>query len=158
MSKPPWITQVCIPNLHPCRSFIPPHALVPGACGLLPYGTTTLILQMETHMATRSNPYEWIEAEMLARIIGPKIQETIRRREPSSIAEMIRHMETDYKMAGVTGARMKEWLRGQTACGVRDPRLCSRRSSSPAGRPQWRVLQNHRRKRYHLQLCLPTCA
>ena len=47
---------------------------------------------------------------MLARIIGPKIQETIRRREPSSIAEMIRHMETDYKMAGVTGARMKEWL------------------------------------------------
>tara|TARA_A100000171_G_C2079172_1_gene118785 strand:- start:379 stop:768 length:390 start_codon:yes stop_codon:yes gene_type:complete len=65
---------------------------------------------METTMATRSNPYEWIEAEMLARIIGPKIQETIRRREPSSVAEMIRHMETDYKMAGVTGARMKEWL------------------------------------------------
>ena len=47
---------------------------------------------------------------MLARIIGPKIQETIRRREPSSVAEMIRHMENDYKMAGVTGARMKEWL------------------------------------------------
>ena len=61
-------------------------------------------------MATRSNPYEWIEAEMLARIIGPKIQETIRRREPSSVAEMIRHMENDYKMVGVTGARMKEWL------------------------------------------------
>ena len=61
-------------------------------------------------MATRTNPYEWIEAEMLARIIGPKIQETIRRREPSSVAEMIRHMETDYGMGGVTGARMKEWL------------------------------------------------
>ena len=61
-------------------------------------------------MATRSNPYEWIEAEMLARIIGPKIQETIRRREPSSVAEMIRHMENDYKLAGVTAARMKEWL------------------------------------------------
>lgn len=61
-------------------------------------------------MATRTNPYEWIEAEMLGRIIGPKIQETIRRREPSSVAEMIRHMETDYKMAGVTAARMKEWL------------------------------------------------
>tara|TARA_R100001460_G_scaffold2686_4_gene8577 strand:- start:3459 stop:3842 length:384 start_codon:yes stop_codon:yes gene_type:complete len=65
---------------------------------------------METTMPTRSNPYEWIEAEMLGRIIGPKIQETIRRREPSSVAEMIRHMETDYKMAGVTAARMKEWL------------------------------------------------
>jgi len=61
-------------------------------------------------MATRTNPYEWIEAEMLARIIGPKIQETIRRREPGSVAEMIRYMENDYGMAGVTGARMKEWL------------------------------------------------
>jgi hypothetical protein len=65
---------------------------------------------METTMPTRSNPYEWIEAEMLARIIGPKIQETIRRREPSSVAEMIRYMESDYGMAGVTSARMKEWL------------------------------------------------
>ena len=47
---------------------------------------------------------------MLARIIGPKIQETIRRREPGSVAEMIRHMERDYGMGGVTSARMKEWL------------------------------------------------
>ena len=61
-------------------------------------------------MASRSNAYEWIEAEILAKIIGPKIHLTIQIREPSSRAELIKFMEEDYNMAGVTAARMNDWL------------------------------------------------